>query len=121
MHYRQLRGCAPACLTADVRQKMSATSSSPKVWPLPVAVIAALASLTSTFYFYAERHRLHQEGSPLPAVVGIVAFTLSMALLTLAMIAKERRSVARIVGIVALEVAAFIYAFMFLLLNVYGS
>jgi hypothetical protein len=100
---------------------MSNDASSLKVWPLPVIVVAAIAIFAATFFAYAERHRLHQEGSPFPAVIGIGAFVLAMLLLTAAMLPKERRGIGLVLSIVVGETVVFAYALMFLLLNIFGS
>ena len=110
-----------AWLISDVRQKMSAEATSLNIWPLPVAIVSGLAVFARTFFAYAERHRLNQAGSYLPAIIGIGAFSAVMIVLTAAMLPKERRSAGVVLGIVAGETMAFIFALMFLLLNIYGS
>ena len=100
---------------------MSIENVSRKIWPLPVAVVSALAIFAASFFGYAERHRLNQEGSYLPAVLGIVVFSVAMSVLTVAAIPEERRSVRLVLAVVVGETAVFIYALMFLLLNIYGS
>lgn len=92
-----------------------------KIWPLPVIVVVSLGTFAATFYSYAKRHRLHEEGSSLPAVLGIGIFIVAMLILTAAILPKERRRVGLVLGIVAGETAVFAYALMFLLLNIYGS
>jgi len=64
---------------------------------------------------------LHLGGSEAPAIIGLAAFVLVMGGLTYAMLPKKRRSIGWLLGIVALEAAAFTYALLFLLLNIYGS
>ena len=100
---------------------MSTESRTQRIWPLPVAVVAAITVFASTFFAYAERQRLHQGGSYFPAGVGIGVFSVLMFGSTVAIIPKEKRSVGLVFGIVAAETAVFAYAIMFLLLNIYGS
>jgi hypothetical protein len=100
---------------------MSAEATSLKIWPLPAAIVGGLAVFAGTFFAYAERHRLNREGSYLPAIIGIGAFSAVMLVLTAAMLPKGRRTVGVVLGIVAGETIAFIFALMFLLLNIYGS
>jgi crotonobetainyl-CoA:carnitine CoA-transferase CaiB-like acyl-CoA transferase len=100
---------------------MSNDASSLKIWLLPVIVVVAIGTFAATFYAYAERHRLHQEGSPFPAIIGIGAFVVAMIALTAALLPRERRGVGLVLGIVIGETVVFAYALMFLLLNIYGS
>lgn len=92
-----------------------------KIWPLPVMVAVSLTIFAATFFSYAERHRLRQEGSSFPAVIGIGTFVVAMFILTAATLPKERRKVGLIFSIVAGETVVFIGALMFLLLNIFGS
>ena len=100
---------------------MSNEVSVPRIWPAPIAVISSIDIFAATFYAYAERQRLHQGGSYVPAGIGIAAFVAVMLVLTGAAIPKERRRAGLVLGIVVAETAAFSYAIMFLLLNIYGS
>jgi hypothetical protein len=100
---------------------MTTDATPRKFWPLPVAIVSAIVVFTATFFAYAERHRLNQGGSYIPALVGTLVFSSLMLALTAVMLPKERRSVVVVGGIVFGETLAFIFALMFLLLNVYGS
>jgi len=100
---------------------MSTETTQQKIWPLPVAVVSAIAIFAATFFAYAERHRLNKGGSYFPAVLGIVAFSLVISVLTVAAIPKERRKARLVLSVIVGEIAVFVYALMFLLLNIYGS
>ena len=94
----------------------------PKFWPVPVALLTAIAIFAGTYYAYAERHRLQEEGSPLPGVIGLGLFAITMTFLTDRLLPEEgkRRSLI-LVGVVAGETAAFFFILLFLLLNTLGS
>ena len=94
----------------------------PKLWPVPVAILTAMAIFAGTYYAYAERHRLQEEGSPLPGVIGLGLFAITMTFLTdqLLPVERKRRDLI-LVGVVAGETAAFFFIFLFLIVNTLGS
>jgi hypothetical protein len=100
---------------------MNPESSTPRIWPMPVAAVSSIAVFAATFFAYAERHRMQKQGSYLPAIFGIVVFVAVMSVLTVAMIPKGKNRLGLVLGIVIAEAATFAYALMFLLLNIYGS
>lgn len=100
---------------------MDPRSSPAKLWPLPVAVIACIAIFGGTFFAYAERERLHKNGSYLPLLIGISAFMLAMYVACRAAFPARAGKAWRVWGTVFGLTVFFFYALMFLLLNIYGS
>jgi hypothetical protein len=96
--------------------------TSPKFWPVPVSLFVALATFAGTYYAYAERHRLQEEGSLYPGIIGLVVFITTMLCLTDQLLPEERKNRPFVlVGVVAAETAGFFFIFMLLLLNTFGS
>ncbi len=99
-----------------------APMNSPKLWPIPASVCAALSIFAGTYYAYAERHRLHEGGSYRPGLIGFGLFVAVMAYLTHKAIPEKRENRGIILlGVVATESAFFFFTSMLLLLNTFGS
>lgn len=90
---------------------------------LAVSVMLSLCIFTGTFFAYAVRHNEHLPGSYLPVVVGVIAFTISMALLNY--FALPDRAfffrVSKALGIALLEAVVFFFLLLFIILNTFGS
>lgn len=91
------------------------------IWFIPVSVVSTIAIFTATFFTIAEGVRLQQPRGLLPICIGTTAFAIIMLFITHASVRKEKRRIVHTIGIVTGETAVFLYAFMFLLLNTFGS
>jgi hypothetical protein len=93
-----------------------------KFWPVPVSILVALATFAGTYYAYAERRRLHEEGSLLPALIGLAVFIAAMLFLTDQLVPAERKDRKLVLAAtVAGETIGLFVIFMLLLLNTFGS
>ncbi len=101
---------------------MSLKSTSPSVWPLPVAIVTSIVIFAATFYYMAEGFRLKEPRGLSPIGIAVAIFVPLMLFLTDAMVAREgKRRIGASIAIVAVETVVFTYAMMFLLLNIFGS
>ena len=89
---------------------------------LTVGVTLGLCIFAGTFFAYADMHK-NLQGSYLPAVLGVIAFTALMALLNYFTLSDRILlfRVSKAVGIALLEAIVFFYLLMLLLLNTFGS
>jgi hypothetical protein len=101
---------------------MSDETTTPKVWPLPVAITLTVVIFTATFYVIAEGVRLQEKKGIWPIAVGMTLFALLMLALSAVTFRKDGKwRVGLSITVVLAETAVFTYCLFFLLLNIYGS
>ena len=101
---------------------MNSDTTSKKIWLPPAAVVSTIVLFATTFYIYAEGVRLEKPLGYLPIGIAFPIFMALMAFFTYVTInAPRKRKIGLTIVIILGETAVFIYAFMFLILNIFGS
>jgi len=93
------------------------------VYLLPASVVLYLCILGGTYFAYYLRNETHSPGSNLPLAVGTTIFVVLMLSLNYLAFSSPPllARLTKAVGITLVETIVFLYLFMLLLLNTFGS